>query len=237
MRITFPVVVTAGPLSLSAHVIIESMAYAIGFYMCSRSRRLDGDFLSTSDRFSVITAAVIGAALGSRILYWFEDPVFTLQHIFEPFYLLAGKTAVGGLLGGTLAVEWLKRRAGITRGTGDLFATPIAAAMAIGRVRCFFEGLPDNTYGTATALPWGVDFGDGIHRHPTQLYEVLFLIALVSWLRRPHYREGDRYRTLLVAYLTFRLIIDFLKPGVALVGLTCIQWTCAIGILAYRRDV
>jgi len=29
----------------------------------------------------------------------------------------------------------------------------------------FFAGLPDYTYGTATKLPWGVDFGDGIPRH------------------------------------------------------------------------
>jgi len=237
MRITFPVVLTAGPLAISAHLIFESLAYAVGFYMYSRSRRLDGDFLSTSDRFSVITAAVIGAALGSRILYWFEDPVFTLRHIFEPFHLLAGKTVVGGLLGGTLAVEWVKWRVGITRRTGDLFAIPIVVAIAIGRIGCFLEGLPDNTYGIATALPWGIDFGDGIHRHPTQLYEVLFLVTLAFWLRRPRDREGDRYRSFLLAYLTFRLAIDFLKPGEAFAGLTCIQWACAIGILAYRRDV
>lgn len=237
MRIAFPVVVTAGPLSLSAHLFFESVAYTVGFYLYRRSRRLDGDFLPTSDRFSVIAAAVIGAALGSRILYWFEDPMFTLRHIFEPFYLLAGKTIVGGLLGGTFAVECVKRRAGITRRTGDLFAIPMVVAMAIGRIGCFLQGLPDNTYGIATALPWGIDFGDGIHRHPTQLYEVLFLVALAFWLRRPRYREGDRYRTFLVAYLTFRLAIDLLKPGVAFAGLTCIQWACAIGILTYWRDV
>src|SRR5580658_3730500 len=141
MRIAFPVVVTVGPLSLSAHLIFESVAYAVGFYMYSRSRRLQGDFLPASDRYSVIAAAIIGAALGSRILYWFEDPVLTLQHIFDPFYLLAGKTIVGGLLGGTLAVEWVKRRAAITRRTGDLFAIPMAVAIAIGRIGCLLEGL------------------------------------------------------------------------------------------------
>jgi phosphatidylglycerol---prolipoprotein diacylglyceryl transferase len=237
MRITFPVLMTVGPFSLSAHLILESLAYAVGFYMYRRSRRLDGDFLPTTDRASVIAAAVIGAALGSRILYWFEDPVSTLHHMFDPFYLLAGKTIIGGLLGGTLAVEWVKRRAGIARRTGDLFAIPIVVAMAIGRIGCFLEGLSDNTYGIATTLPWGVDFGEGIHRHPTQLYESLFLVALIFWLRIPRYREGDRYRAFLVAYLTFRLAIDFLKPGVAFAGLTCLQWACLIGILAYWRDI
>jgi phosphatidylglycerol:prolipoprotein diacylglycerol transferase len=237
MRITFPVIVTAGPLSVSAHQIFESLAYAIGFYMYRRSRRLDGDFLPTSDRFSVIAAAAMGAALGSRILYWFEDPVFTLRHMLEPVYLLAGKTIIGGLLGATVAVEWVKRRSGITRRTGDIFAIPIVTALAVGRIGCFLGGLPDNTYGTATTLPWGVDFGDGTHRHPTQLYEVLFLVSLAIWLRRPMYREGDRYRRFLMAYLAFRLAIDFLKPGVSFAGLTCLQWACAIAILMYRREI
>lgn len=234
---TFPVVMTAGPLTLSAHLIFESVAYSLGFYMYRRSRRLNGDFLPASDRFSVITAAVVGAALGSRILYWSEDPVFTVRHILEPVYLLAGKTIIGGLLGGTFAVEWVKRRAGITRRTGDLFAIPMALAMAVGRIGCFLGGLSDNTYGLATTLPWGVDFGDGIHRHPTQLYEILFLVSLAFWLRRPIQREGDRYRRFLTAYLTFRLAVDFLKPGVAFAGLTCLQWACVIGILTYWRDI
>ena len=74
--------------------------------------------------------------LGGGAEHWFEDPVFTLRHIFEPVYLLAGKTIVGGLLGGTFSVKWLKRRAGITRRTGDLFAIPLAVAMPIGRIGC-----------------------------------------------------------------------------------------------------
>jgi prolipoprotein diacylglyceryltransferase len=96
--------------------------------------------------------------------------------------LMEGKTIVGGLLGGLIAVEWTKRRIGVIRSTGDDMALPLAAGMCIGRVGCFLTGLGDHTYGTPTSLPIGVDFGDGIPRHPTQLYEIAFLLALGALL-------------------------------------------------------
>ena len=49
--------------------------------------------------------------------------------------------------------------------------------MSIGRVGCFLTGLDDHTCGTRTGLPWAVDFGDG-PRHPTQLYEIAFLLLM-----------------------------------------------------------
>jgi phosphatidylglycerol---prolipoprotein diacylglyceryl transferase len=225
---------------LSAHWIFESLAYAAGFWLYRRDRRRAGDFLTTPDRFTVIAAAVTGAAIGSKLLYWLEDPAMTLQHWSELAYLFSGKTIIGALLGGTMVVEWLKSRAGIRRRTGDLFALPLTAGIAIGRIGCFLAGLPDHTYGLPTGLPWGVNFGDGIRRHPTQLYEVLFMIILAAWIVRlrslPH-REGDLFRTFLVCYLGFRLAVDFWKPGVPFAGLTAIQWACVLGILTYCRDI
>ena len=61
---------------------------------------------------------------------------------------------------------------------------PIAVGLAIGRVGCFLAGLHDDTYGLPTALPWGVDFGDGTPRHPTQLYEIAVVLPLGWALRR-----------------------------------------------------
>jgi prolipoprotein diacylglyceryltransferase len=153
---------------------------------------------------------------------------------------MAGKTIVGGLLGGTIAVEWTKRRIGVTRRTGDLFALPLCAAIAIGRIGCFLSGLEDHTTGVATTLPWGIDFGDGVSRHPTQLYEIVWLGLLAGWLirlrRRPHL-EGDLFRAFMVGYLAFRLAVDLIKPGVAWLGLTSIQWACAAALVYYARDL
>jgi phosphatidylglycerol:prolipoprotein diacylglycerol transferase len=95
---------------------------------------------------------------------------------------MGGKTIVGALIGGLITVELMKRYIGLRTSTGDLYAIPLAVGIAIGRIGCFLTGLSDNTYGTASNLPWAIDFGDGIPRHPTQLYEIAFLLLLIPAL-------------------------------------------------------
>jgi prolipoprotein diacylglyceryltransferase len=183
----------------------------------------------------VVAAAALGAAIGARALYLLECPGETLARLEDIAFLLGGKTIVGALAGGWLAVEGAKKLLGIEGRTGDLFAIPLAVAIAIGRVGCFLTGLADHTSGVATTLPWGVDFGDGVRRHPTQLYEIAFLIGLVLLLvrvRRRGVREGDLFRGFAAGYFAFRLAVDFWKPAACRgFGLSAIQWTC-IGALA-----
>jgi prolipoprotein diacylglyceryltransferase len=56
-----------------------------------------------------------------------------------------GKSVPGALAGAILAVEILKRRLGIRVSTGLRFAAPLAAAIAVGRMGCFFAGMDDRT--------------------------------------------------------------------------------------------
>ena len=95
------------------------------------------------------------------------------------FHLLwGGKTIVGGLLGGLIGVELTKRLVRWKHSTGDDFVYPLMLGLGLGRIGCFLTGLDDHTYGTPTTWFTGVNFGDGVYRHPTQLYEILFLIVL-----------------------------------------------------------
>ena len=221
------------------HFFFESLAYAVAFRIYLYQRRTSGDFLETGTRWTIVAAAIGGAAFGSKILAWFEDPARILAHASDPTAWMAGKTMVGGLLGGTLAVEWIKRRQGVTRRTGDLFAIPMAIGIAIGRIGCLLAGIADDTYGLPTNLPWAIDLGDGVRRHPVQIYEMLAMIVIAAALTRvkpPRFAEGDRFRALLLAYCGWRLAVDFLKPGVHFVGLTVIQWTCLAALIFYAKD-
>jgi phosphatidylglycerol:prolipoprotein diacylglycerol transferase len=222
------------------HFLFESFAYIVAFRVYVRQRQTTGDFLKTEARWSIIVAAVLGAAIGSKLLYWCEDPIRTAQEWTSLPYLLGGKTIVGAILGGTLAVEFTKWRAGIRRRTGDLFALPITIGIAIGRIGCFLAGKQDDTYRSATTLPWGIDLGDGIPRHPTQLYEIAVMMALavlLSHIHPPRFAEGDRFRIFALSYFSWRLFVDFLKPGVSFGGMTFLQWACAAAIVWYSWDL
>ena len=219
------------------HPVFETLAYAAGYATFRYVRARQGDVVAEQQRWTVLAAAAVGALIGSRILGLAEQWP-TVRAAWQSGHLLAllispgGKTIVGGLLGGWLAVEIVKRLSGIRRRTGDLFALPLCVGIAVGRIGCFLAGVADDTYGKPTHLLWAVDFGDGIGRHPTQLYEILFLI-LLGWVlsRTAHRPEGARFRIFLAGYLAWRLIIDFLKPQPLVGGLNFIQWACVAGLL------
>ena len=217
------------------HSVFETLGYALGYAAYKRQRRRQDDLLQEEQRWAVIAAAAVGALLGSRLLGVLEQA--PRLHITWQMLLLpgGGKTIVGGLLGGWLAVEVAKHVAGIQSRTGDLFALPLCIGIGVGRIGCLLAGLADDTFGTPTRLPWGVDFGDHIARHPTQLYEILFLTALGGCLwrrgRHPH-TQGMLFRVFLAAYLAWRLLIDLIKPQPLMAGLNAIQWACLVGLSA-----
>lgn len=228
------------------HPVLEASGYVVAYLVFRWERARSGDALNEEHRWAVIAAAAVGALVGSRALGLLEQAPLTGVH-WGDWLQPGGKTIVGGLLGGWLAVELLKLVMHLRTRTGDLFAVPLCVGIAIGRLGCFFAGLADDTYGVATKLPWGVDFGDGVRRHPTQLYEFLFLAVLAwvlwKWQRRPH-AEGQVFRGFLAAYLLWRLVIDFIKPQPLIAGMNVIQWACvgglvtlAVGEVWRRREV
>ena len=217
------------------HPLFETLGYTCGFAVYRAVRGSRGDVLGDAQRWSVIVAAVLGALLGSRLLGWLEH-VPGSAHLSAWQLLLpgGGKTIVGGLLGGWAAVEGIKKVQVISTRTGDVFAIPLCVGMAVGRLGCLFGGLADDTYGKETGLPWAVDFGDGVPRHPTQAYEVVFLGLLamcLQWMsKRPH-PNGALFRAFITAYLGWRVLVDFLKPQPLVAGLNVIQWSCVGGLV------
>lgn len=193
--------------------------------------------LSSSDRLAIGLGAFIGAMLGAKLPF----VLFAEEGIFSLTWFDNGKTILFGLVGGYLGVEIAKWANGIHVKTGDSFAVPVAVAVAIGRLSCVVAGC---CYGKPTNLPWGVDFGDGVRRHPTQIYESLFHLAcaiLLEQLQRRGLLKGQLIKLYILLYLGYRFLTEFLRPEpIVGLGLTFYQWSCLaiapIFVVLWIRD-
>lgn len=162
--------------------------------------------------FALIAGAAVGGyALGSLNLVLSGEPGI-------------GRSILGALGGAIFGVEVFKRAKGIRGSTGLVLVPAFCTTVVIGRIGCFLSGIRDFTYGVATQLPWGHDFGDGILRHPVQLYEsaamTVFLFVALALLRarRPFFLRNGFY--LMVGWYSLqRYAWEFLKPyGTVLTG-------------------
>jgi phosphatidylglycerol:prolipoprotein diacylglycerol transferase len=230
---------TIGP-ALVVHAIFEWLALGIGAQIYRRTSAQSE--LATADsrkRLLLVFGAVAGAAIGNKLVYFIYDPDTLRTLLSGRAMFLGGQSIVGGLLGGLLGVELAKKLTGIASSTGDAFVVPILAGILIGRIGCFIAGLHDATFGNPTTLPWGYDFGDGVHRHPTQIYDQLFALALLAVLARLRPRlavvPGLQFKLMLTAYLIWRLVIDSIKPKpfVYPMDFSGIQLVCLAALLMY----
>lgn len=223
------------------HLLFELLAYSAGFQCFRWRRRIDAasdDGLSAGAYGALLAGAILGAALGSRLGWWLQDPVAAFTNFPDPRQLMLGKTVLGGLLGAVAGVEIAKKLIGLDRSTGDVFVWPIVLALAIGRIGCHLGGLGDHTAGLPSDVAWAFDYGDGVPRHPAALYEILCVAVIAALLARlgPRLpRRGDRFRLLMACYCLWRFAVEFIKPAPYryAFGLSGLQWLSLAGLAYY----
>ncbi|MCC6727034.1 MAG: prolipoprotein diacylglyceryl transferase [Saprospiraceae bacterium] len=234
----FPIEITLGPLHLNLHFVFEILAFFVGYRYFLWLRQRTPDPLPTQNRMWAFVGAAGGALLGSRLLGALEDPTVFFSEANSLHYVFQSKTIVGGLLGGLAGVEAIKWAIGERQSSGDLFTYPLILGMILGRIGCFTMGVNEPTFGYPTDLPWALDLGDGIPRHPTALYEIGFLALLWMALRfvekKVALANGTRFKLFMVSYLCWRLAVGFIQPGWRFgFGLTVIQAACLVGLGYY----
>jgi phosphatidylglycerol---prolipoprotein diacylglyceryl transferase len=216
-----------------AHYIFDLFAWA-GAALAARwhyrhwpgdARRLGG---VTSASYFVVLA--LGALAGAWLLGSFNS--------LRSIAAAPSHSVAGALAGGIAGVELWKWRKGVRQSTGAAFVLPLAVGIAIGRLGCLFSGTIDFTYGTPTALPWAFELGDGLGRHPVQLYESLalacFAAAYVPARRRgAEWARHHAFHALIIFYAAQRFVWEFLKPYPPLVGPLNLFHFLMLGLIAY----
>ena len=217
-------------IKVNIHLVFEYLAFFVAFRYYVRLRKHTIDHISNRNRLSIILGATVGAFVGSRLMGFLENPMATIN-INNVIQLLNTKSIMGGLFGGLIGVEAAKKIIKEPYSSGDLFTLPIIVGIFIGRIGCFLSGTNEFTYGKETNFITGMNLGDGLLRHPTSLYEILYLLILFTFLKSiSTYTKGEAgllFKFFMILYFGFRFFIEFIKPNVFYVmGLSSIQWLC-----------
>jgi phosphatidylglycerol:prolipoprotein diacylglycerol transferase len=216
--------------------VLTILAFFVGgavFYFEARRKKL-----ATTGIGKLTIVALCGGLIGAKvteIIFGRSAPSALL--ILDP--ASGGRTIIGGVIVGWIAVEIAKWRLGIRRSTGDMFALALPAGEVVGRIGCHFSGC---CYGIEANLPWST-FQHEAFRHPTQLYLAVSAAVTFFVLKRlrDQFPEGSLFALYLLCFATYRFIIEFFRvTDVLFWSLSTAQWVSielavsSILLLAYR---
>jgi phosphatidylglycerol:prolipoprotein diacylglycerol transferase len=189
----------------------------------------------------IYVAALVGAFLGAKIVYLLAEGWMDWSQPNRWLRLATGKTILGGLLGGYVAVEVAKKFVDYTSATGDWFAVIAPLGIMIGRIGCLLHGC---CLGEVCTPHWyTLDDSAGIARWPAVPVEITFNIAallIFLTLRWRRILPGQHFHLYLMAYGLFRFAHEFFRAtprvigpfsGYALAALVTAAW----GLFAFIR--
>ena len=214
------------------HSTFDVLAWVASFgvaFLLSRSGRIVFP-VDEKRRLSYYAAFLFGAGYGGYLFGTLNLIVCGMPGF--------ARSIEGAILGAVIAVESYKFFVRIPMRTGARFAAPLAMGIVIGRFGCFFSGIDDFTYGLPTCMPWGHDFGDGIARHPVQLYESAAMAAfalfyVLAVLRNNRFVIENGFYLALAYYGAQRFLWEFLKPYAGLIGPLTLFHLLSFAILSY----
>lgn len=222
------------PTNPSAHLLFDALAWAsggaVGFALYRWRLRGAAEKVASAagpGYFASLAAGAVASAWLFGSANTLRDAAPTLSH-----------SIAGALVGAIAGVEIYKAARGLRGSTGGVFVGSFCVGVIVGRLGCLFAGLPDRTFGSPTGLPWAVDLGDGIGRHPVQLYESLsmaaFLAAYLAGLaHRAPWAMRRGFYAMCIAYGLQRFAWEFLKPYPKLIGPLNLFHLLSAGLVVY----
>jgi phosphatidylglycerol:prolipoprotein diacylglycerol transferase len=225
-----PIAFSLGPVAVRWYGLMYLVAFALLFLLGRARIRAASPSVPPKfgqrDLEDLLFWGAIGTVMGGRLGYvLFYKPAHFLSHPLEIFMVWQGGMAFhGGLIGVIAAMALFARRRGWRfLQISDFVAPLVPLGLAAGRMGNFING---ELWGRPTTVPWGMVFpqaGDGIARHPSQLYQFAgegILLFLVLWLYSSRPRAmGAISGLFLVGYGVMRFLAEFAREPDAFLGL------------------
>lgn len=227
-----PVALQLGPIVVRWYALAYLAGFILGWRYCMAiARKYFGDLRpSAQDIDDFLSWAVAGVIIGGRLGYvLFYNFAYYAENPIDIFKLWNGGMSFhGGMLGVVIAALWFshRRRIDVLR-LADVVCAAAPIGLFFGRIANFING---EVYGRVTSMPYGVIFphsGDGLPRHPSQLYEAFFeglvifvVLAILIFKVRLHVRTpGQVAGAFFVLYGIFRGVIENFREPDSQIGL------------------
>jgi phosphatidylglycerol---prolipoprotein diacylglyceryl transferase len=217
----YPVLFHIGDFPISTFGLMMATAFLVGSWITARRMKevgLDPDLATT-----LLVYVMLGGIAGSKLYFAIDVSIREGRPFADLLFARDGITWYGGLILGTVVGAIGARIHGVSVvQMMNCIAPAVAVGQAIGRVGCFLVG---DDYGRPSDLPWAVAFPrgapptePGVRVHPTQVYEILWLlpVAFVLWKRRD--RSPFLFGEYLVANGLGRLVIETLRVNPRVLG-------------------
>jgi len=231
-----PIAFTVGDISVRWYGVMVALAVVVLILWVMWQIRRGAD-ISYDSLLTVALIAIPSGIIISRLIHVIDNIVIAKLHpelalngtvidyTHYPGLIIGGGglTIWGAILGATLGIWIYSRFSDFKFGYFmDVAAPGVLLAQAVGRVGCTINGC---CYGMAAPawLPWSVVYTHpdsyaplGVAVHPTQPYEIIFLLivfGVLFWLRRRFRPEGSLFLIYLSLYSMWRLGIGFLRDG------------------------
>ncbi len=213
-----PVITVLGPITLRWYGLMMSVAILAGVTFALREAKRRG--IEEDDVIYIALWAIPAAFVGARLFHVIDAWQYYATYPLQIFAFQEGGLAIyGGLVAGLAAGAWAARRKGLLSWRMlDIAAPGIILGQAIGRVGCFING---DHQGPPTNLPWATSYvnpaslaPDSLPRHPAQVYELLYdlaIFALLMALRGRLKRDGVAFTIYAALYSFGRFWISALR--------------------------
>lgn len=174
-------------IAISTFGVMMAIAFLVGYWITVK--RMREEHLDPTPAPNILLWIMLGGVGGSKLYFAIDVSLREGYPFFDLLFARAGITWYGGLMGGALAGVLACRKFGVgLRPFSASVAPALAVGQALGRVGCFLVG---DDYGKVSEVPWAVAFPQGApptldRVHPTQLYEVAWLLPVAGflWWRR-----------------------------------------------------
>lgn len=224
----YPILFTIPGLDLPVTTfgVMMALGFLAAYAITAKAMAEDGLDVEIAPNLLIWT--MLGGVFGSKLYYAIDVSIREGHPFFELLFDRAGMTWYGGLIGGAaMGIIGSKVNKIPVATFAKNVAPGLAVGQALGRVGCFLVG---DDYGKMSDVPWAVAFPNGAPPtldpvHPTQLYEVAWLLPVAYFLWRRRNKSPFLIGEYLMANGLGRLVIEHWRVNerVAL-GLTEPQW-------------